>query len=284
MISPFIEFEFMRRALLGCLLLCLSATPVGVFLLLRRMSLTSDAMSHAILPGAAIGFLVAGISVFAMTIGGLIAGLLVALIAGVISRYTRLNEDASLAALYLISLAVGVLIISQKGSNMDLLHILFGTPLALNNDALYLLAGAASVSVVLLNLIYRPLVMECVDPGYLKVVSRLGPWVHSAFLLLVVLNLVAGFHALGTLMAVALMILPAVAARFWTQNLLSFIALSVLFAMLACYGGLLLSYYLGWATSSAIVLTLGLFYLGSLFTGPFGGLLTQLNLSLRAPK
>lgn len=122
--GPFIEFGFMRRALAGCFALSLSAPPVGVFLMLRRMSLMSDAMSHAILPGAAVGFLVAGLSLPAMTIGGLAAGLFVALLAGIVTRTTSIKEDASLAAFYLISLAAGVLLVSLRGSQIDLLHIL----------------------------------------------------------------------------------------------------------------------------------------------------------------
>ncbi|MFP3802283.1 metal ABC transporter permease, partial [Paraburkholderia sp. SIMBA_027] len=95
----------------------------GVFLMLRRMSLVGDAMSHAVLPGAAIGYLVAGsLSLTAMGIGGLVAGLSVALLSGVVSRVTVLQEDASFASFYLISLALGVLIVSLRGSNIDLLH------------------------------------------------------------------------------------------------------------------------------------------------------------------
>ncbi|MEM6491310.1 MAG: metal ABC transporter permease, partial [Pseudomonadota bacterium] len=100
-VSPFAEFGFMRRALLGCIALSIGATPVGVFLMLRRMSLTGDAMAHAILPGAAIGVLVSGLSLGAMTIGGLIAGVAVALLSGFVTRVTALREDASLAAFYL---------------------------------------------------------------------------------------------------------------------------------------------------------------------------------------
>ena len=110
--QPFIEFSFMRRALVGCLALSLGAPPIGVFLMLRRMSLMGDAMSHAILPGAAIGFLVAGLSLPAMSLGGFVAGFAVALAAGLIARTTILREDASLAAFYLVSLALGVLIVS----------------------------------------------------------------------------------------------------------------------------------------------------------------------------
>ena len=134
LIAPFAEFDFMRRALVGMLALSLGGAPIGVFLMLRRMSLTGDAMAHAILPGAALGFLVAGFDLFAMTAGGIIAGFAVAIGAGVVARVTELKEDASLAAFYLVSLALGVLIVSLRGSNIDLLHVLFGSVLALDDD------------------------------------------------------------------------------------------------------------------------------------------------------
>src|SRR5689334_5640908 len=109
LIEPFAEFEFMRRALVGTAALALAAGPLGVFLMLRRMSLVGDAMAHAILPGAAIGFLLSGLNLFAMTAGGLIAGLVVAVLAGLVARTTELREDASLATFYLVSLALGVM-------------------------------------------------------------------------------------------------------------------------------------------------------------------------------
>lgn len=275
-ISPFLEFAFMKRALAGCLALSLSAAPVGVFLMLRRMSLTGDAMAHAILPGAAIGFLFAGLSVEAMTIGGLIAGSLVAILSGVIARFTKTGEDASLAAFYLISLALGVLIISQQGSNVDLLHVLFGTTLALDNTALTLLGSIATISLMLLAILYRPLVLECFDPLFLRSVSRLSTPTHLCFLVLVVLNLVAGFHALGTLMSVGLMILPATTARFWSDRLEILLVTAMVLAFVSCLLGLLCSYHVGWSTSPSIILILGSFYLLSLLFGKRGGLITQL--------
>src|SRR5436853_7064553 len=141
LIAPFSEFEFMRRALAGTVALALGAGPIGVFLMLRRMSLIGDAMAHAILPGAAIGFMVAGLSLFAMVGGGLIAGFIIAVGAGLIARSTELKEDASLAAFFLISLALGVTIVSIKGGNVDLLHFLFGSVLALDDPALLLIAS-----------------------------------------------------------------------------------------------------------------------------------------------
>jgi zinc/manganese transport system permease protein len=270
LVSPFVEFDFMRRALVGALILAISAGPVGVFLMFRRMSLAGDAMAHAILPGAAAGFLVSGLAIVPMTIGGFAAGLVVALLAGLVSRLTAQREDTSLAAFYLISLALGVLLVSLRGSNVDLLHVLFGTVLALDNDALILIGGVATVTLVGLAVIWRPLFAECLDPAFLGSVSRSGQVVHLSFLALVVLNLVGGFQALGTLMAVGLMMLPAAAARFWVRRLEAVIGLAVLGGAVSAYLGLLLSFYLEVASGPAIILVAGAFYIVSLVFGRRG--------------
>jgi zinc/manganese transport system permease protein len=275
-IGPFIEFAFMRRALVGCLALSLGAPPIGVFLVLRRMSLMGDAMSHAILPGAAIGYLLAGLSLFAMSLGGFAAGLAVALAAGLVARTTILREDASLAAFYLVSLALGVLIISIKGSNIDLLHVLFGTVLALDDAAIILLAAISTLSLAVLAVIYRPLVLECFDPQFLRSASALSSPTHLIFLVLVVLNLVAGFQALGTLMAVGIMLLPAIAARFWANDVSGMIIVAVLIAFAASVSGLLLSYYANVPTGPTIILLCGIAYLLSMMLGVRGGLVWNL--------
>lgn len=275
LVTPFIEFSFMRRALLGCIAISVGATPVGVFLMLRRMSLTGDAMAHAILPGAAVGYLVAGLSLGAMTIGGLIAGMTVALLSGFVTRITALREDTSLAAFYLISLALGVLIVSTRGSNIDLMHVLFGTVLALDDVVLILLCSIASLSVLTLAAMLRPLVLECADPQFLRSVSRLSAVTHFTFLALVVLNLVGGFHALGTLMAVGIMILPAAAACFWAVTIGWLIICAVFVAMLSSLIGLLLSYYFSLPSGPAIILVAGIAYGVSLVFGPVGGLVVR---------
>ena len=277
-IGPFAEFDFMRRALVGVVALSVSGAPIGVFLMLRRMSLTGDAMAHAILPGAALGYLVAGFSLPAMTIGGLAAGFAVALAAGAVARATVLKEDASLAAFYLISLALGVTIVSLRGSAIDLLHVLFGNVLALDDQVLILLASVATVSLLSLAALYRPLVLECVDPGFLRSVSRSGGFVHLTFLALVVLNLVAGFHALGTLLAVGMMMLPAAAARFWTADITRLLLLAAGFGMVSGYAGLVTSYAAGSSLPAgpSIILAAGAIYIGSLLFGSQDGLARRL--------
>jgi len=276
LLGPFGEFEFMRRALVGCLALSLGSAPVGVFLMLRRMSLTGDAMAHAILPGAAIGYLVAGLSLGAMTAGGIAAGLAVALLSGVVARSTVLKEDASLAAFYLISLAAGVLIVSTRGSNVDLLHVLFGTVLALDDAALVLIASITTLTLFALAVLYRPLVLECFDPQFLRSVSRASTPTHFTFLTLVVLNLVGGFHALGTLMSVGLMILPAATARFWADEVSRMIPVAIAAAFVASLAGLMISFAANMPSGPAIILTAGALYLASMLFGPRGSALAGL--------
>jgi zinc/manganese transport system permease protein len=277
LVAPFLDFEFMRRALVGAMALALAGAPLGVFLILRRMSLSGDAMAHAILPGAAIGYLVAGLSLPAMTIGGVVAGFAVAIGSGAIARATALREDASLAAFYLLSLALGVAIVSVRGSNVDLLHVLFGSVLALDDATMLLLASIASVTLIGLAVIYRPLVMDTLDPGFLASVSGAGAWTHAVFLAFVALNLVAGFHALGTLLAVGAMMLPAVSARLWTQDITGMILIAAGFGLIGAYAGLLASFYWGLPSGPMIILACGVFYVGSLIAGPAGGLLRRLT-------
>jgi len=268
--GPFLQYDFMQRALFGSLILSVTCAPVGVFLMLRRMSLTGDAMSHAILPGAALGFLFFGLEIIPMTVGGLAIGLLVALGSGLVSRFTVQKEDASMAAFYLISLAVGVLIVSWRGSSVDLMHVLFGSVLALNDQALGLIVGIAVFTYAMLLVFWRGLVAECLDPLFLRSVSRIGGPVHLLFLVLVVLNLVGGFQALGTLLSVGLMMLPAVGARFWSNDVRSLCVIAVAIAMLSAVCGLLLSYHASMPSGPAIIFIAGAFYLVSALVGRRG--------------
>lgn len=271
----------MRRALVATLALALSAAPLGVFLTLRRMSLLGDALSHAVLPGVAIGFMVGGLSLTAMALGGVVAGMLVAGIAGVVSRFSTLKEDASLAAIYLLALALGVTLISGQGTQLDLLHILFGSALGVDDTGLRLVAGVSSFSMLLLAMMYRGLVLETFDPVFLRTTPSLsstwprrwGAWIwHQGFLMLVVVNLVAGFQTLGTLMAVGLMMLPAVSARLWHDTLPAQLLNAAAQAVMAGSSGLLLSYHWDTPSGPTIIGCAGVLYAASLLLAPGGWL------------
>lgn len=275
-IAPFAEFEFMRRALAGVIVVAVGGAPVGVILMLRRMSLMGETMAHAILPGAALGFLVSGLNLAAMTAGGLIAGLAVALSAGAVARATELKEDAALAAFFLVSLALGVTIVSMRGTNVDLLNFLFGNVLALDNETLAMMATIVTASLVVFAAIWRPLLLESVDPGFLRSVSRAGAPAHTAFLSLVVMNLVAGFFALGTVLAVGIMIVPAATARFWAQDVTRMILVAIAAGVVAGVAGLIASYHLGTPSGPTVILAAGALYLASVLFGRHGGIVPRL--------
>jgi zinc/manganese transport system permease protein len=273
--QPFVEFPFMRRALVATVAMALGCAPIGCVLVLRRMSLVGDAMAHAVLPGAAAGFLLAGLSLPAMSLGGFIAALAVALAAGFVTRATPQREDASFAAFYLIALALGVLLVSLRGSQVDLMHMLFGSVLAVDNAALLQMATVASLTLWALALMARPLVLESFDPGYLRSVGGPGAVAHMLLLVLLVANLVSAFQALGTLMAVGLMMLPAAAARFWVTGLLAMAALAVALGAAAGAAGLLLSFHAELPSGPCIVLVCGGAYIVSVLFGTRDGIVTR---------
>lgn len=275
LVAPFAEYAFMKRALVACLALALGGGPMGVLLVLRRMSLMGDALAHSVLPGAALGFVIGGLSLPAMGLGGVVAGLAVALLSGAVSRATGLVEESTLAGFFLIALALGVLIVSLSGNSVDLGHVLFGNVLAVDAPSLLLVAGIASATLLVLAVAWRPLIVESFDPEFLRVVGGGGGIWHMLFLVLVVLNLVAGFQALGTLMALGLMILPAVSARLWARDAVHMTILAATIAFLSALAGLLVSWHAGVPSGPAIVLVAGLAYVASLVAGPQGGVLRR---------
>ncbi|MCT4655025.1 MAG: metal ABC transporter permease [Cohaesibacter sp.] len=275
-------FAFMKRAFVATTILSVSVTPVGAFLVLRRLSLAGEAMAHAITPGIVVGFVTAGLSVFSLLIGGLIAGVGVAIMTALLARKTILRSDASLASLYLIALAAGIFILSAAGSAVPLKSFLFGSILGIGDPTMILLAIVATVTLVSFAFLLRPLIISTCDPVFFEAQTK-RPWlIEQGFMVLLVLNLLAAFKTLGTLMAVGLMILPATAARSWASTITSQLVLGFLFALASCWIGLTLSYLFPQTPSGpAIVLVAGAFFLISALFGPLG---LSANLRSRAKK
>lgn len=261
LIAPFVEYIFMRRALFACLAIALSCGPIGVLLVLRRMSLLGDALSHAILPGIAVGYLVTGLWLPGLSLGGIVAGLLVAAISGAVSRRTILHEDASFTGFYLIALALGVLILSVKGGNMNLTHFLFGSVLAVDKETMGYIIGVTTISLLTLAAIYRPLVYECFDPTFVRLLGGKAGRYHAIFMILVVLNLVGACQALGTLMALGIMMLPAITARLISTQVWSTALRAMIIAAVCSYLGLILSFQFNWPSGPTIILLCGVVYL-----------------------
>lgn len=267
----FLSFDFMQRALIATTILSLSMAPVGAFLVLRRLSLAGEAMAHAIVPGIVIAFVIAGLSVVSMIIGGLVAGLIVALLTSLLARRTLIKEDASLASLYLISLALGIFILSAAGSAIPLKSFLFGSTLGIGDDTLLLIGATATITLVSFAFLLRPLIMATIDPVFFDSQFKYPQLIALWFMFLLVLNLLAAFKSLGTLMAVGLMILPATSARYWVKTVTGYLLMTFSFAILSCWVGLILSFYLSDVpTGPAIVLAAGAIFITSLITSPLG--------------
>jgi len=260
LVAPFADYAFMRAALVACMALAFASGPLGTLLLLRRMGLVGDVLSHAVMPGAAIGFALAGSALTVLSTGGLLTGIAVVLLMILGTRFGAQREDASLAAFYFTSIGVGVLIVSLRGTNLDLMHVLLGTVLAIDIPALMLIVAIASVVIVALALFFRPFAIQSFDPAFLRSMGGSDSAYRAIFLVLVVLDLVAGFQALGTLLAGVPLLLPAAAARCWAQRIGPLVGLSIGFGIAAGYSGLLVSYHLNVPSGPAIACAAALVY------------------------
>jgi zinc/manganese transport system permease protein len=263
LLGPFETYGFMRTALVAVAALALANGPSGVLLVARRMSLVGDVFSHAVMPGAALGFVMAGYSALALSAGGMLTGVAVAAFSEVITRDRSIRDDVALAAFYLLSLAIGVLMVSAQGSNADLMHVLFGTVLAVDIPTLVLISLLATTSTLLFAALYRPLAIESFDPEFLQAVGGAGRAYRMIFLAIVVLDLVAGFQAFGTLLAVGPMLLPAATARHWARRIGPSMMLAVVVGIVAGYAGLLISFFANLPSGPAIVLAAGGLYMAS---------------------
>ena len=277
LVAPFSEYAFMRSALVACMALAVASGPLGTLLLLRRMGLVGDVLSHAVMPGAAVGFALAGSALAVLSAGGLVTGIAVVLLMILGTRFGAQREDASLAAFYFASIGVGVLVVSLRGTNLDLMHVLLGTVLAIDVPALVLIVAIATVVLVVLALIFRPLAIQSFDPAFLRTMGGSDSVYRAVFLVLVVLDLVAGFQAFGTLLAGVPLLLPAAAARCWAQRIGPLVGLSIGFGMAAGYAGLLASYHLNVPSGPAIACAAALVYAVSALASAGRMLATALN-------
>lgn len=259
--EPFVEYDFMLSALLSCLCLSLSNIPLGVLMILRRMGLMGEALSHGILPGIAIAFLISGLSVFSMTIGGVIAGLCVALLSQFIARKSILPEDSSLTALYIIFLSIGFLLISIADSGVHLTHILFGSILSIGSETLYMIFWLSIATLIVLILFMRSFLWISFDVSFSKEKGIPIHYVNSLFIIFIVLNIVASCQALGTLMALGLMLLPPITMRLWSKKFNVVMIGSIIIGIIGSYLGILFSFHYNLASGPSIILCLGSFFL-----------------------
>ena len=271
-----LRYDFMQRALLTAVLLGVSGGLLGGLMVLRRLALMGDALSHSLLPAIRLAYLLFGPSTPALLAGALLAGLLTALGSALLSRLTRIKEDAAFGSLFVIFFGVGVSLVSLARTRINLTHFLFGNVLGVAPSDLWMTGGGCLLTLVTLSLGYRPILLETFDPVFYRATGGRGGWVHLGILTLVVLNLVAALQTMGIVLSLGLFLLPAVSAYLWCDGLKRMMALSTAFAVTCSLVGILASYHLGLPSGSCIVMVLGLVFLGSATLSPRYGLLSKL--------
>jgi zinc/manganese transport system permease protein len=276
MTAGLVEAAALRSAAAGALALAFGGAPLGVLLVARRMSLSGDAMSHAILPGVALGYLLAPDHPFALTAGALIAAFLVAGVASLLSRLKTIPEDAAFAVVYLPAFALGILLIGRQADPEAVHALLFGSASAFDRQALILAASAATATLVSLALFVRGFLGEGADPVFMRSAGAPSWALHLIFMMLVAFNLVAGFRAFGAMMTVALMMIPAASARFWSRGYIGQASAAVLISALASGAGLLIATALKIEPGAVMTLSAAVLFAVSAVVGPRGGLLQSL--------
>lgn len=279
-IAPF-AYNFMARGLGSALLLGLSGGLLGCVLVLRRLALMGDALSHSLLPGIALAWLIFGPSVTALFMGALLAGLLTALGSALLSRLTRVKEDAAFGSLFIVFFAAGIALVSKLPTRMNLSHVLFGNILGTSNTDLGIAGIISGLTALVFVVGFRGILLQTFDPLFYRASGGLGGWVHIGMLSLTVLNLVAALQTMGIVLALGLFLLPAVSAYLWCDHFARMLLLSAGIALASSAAGILLSYHAGLASGAAIVLCLGAVFFVSVLFSPRYGFISRI---LTAPK
>lgn len=279
-IEPF-TYGFMQRGLLSAVLLSLSGGLLGTILVLRRMALMGDALAHSLLPGVALAYLIFGANLMALFAGGLFAGLLTAAGSALLSRLTRVKEDAAFGSLFVIFFAAGIALVSTMPTRIDFMHFLFGNILAVGRPDLLLSLGACLLTLASFGIFHRTILLETFDPLFHRATGGHGGLTHVGLLCLTVLNLVAALQAMGIVLALGLFLLPAVTAYLWCDRLPQLLLTSVVIALLGSLLGILISYHVNLASGASIVLTLGSVFITSAIASPRYGMLARVRADRR---
>ncbi|MBX2989068.1 MAG: metal ABC transporter permease [Bdellovibrionaceae bacterium] len=243
LVEPFLEYEFLRRALIEAIVLGLGFSIVGQVLITRRLSLIGDTLSHAMLPGVVVAFLLFGANAMALFWGGWITGFLILSASWFLFHRRRVEADAGLALFAVFSVSLGVLLAARTRTTTEILHLLFGNVLAIDQWILSMSVLVAAVTWMVFLWNYRSVLMALVDPVFFESV-RPSSWWRVAFLLAIFsANLTVGFASLGAMMTVGLLIVPPLVGRALGRSLFGMVGYSALFSVLVSWVGVLISFH-----------------------------------------
>jgi len=274
--EPF-QHEFMRRVFVGGALIGFTGGFLGAFIVLRRLALMADSLSHSLLPGLALGFMLFGLAPMGLFFGALVAALFVAVGAQLIARSSRLKEDTALGVLYTVAFSLGVVLISFVKVRVSLVHYLFGNILGLSDTDLWMIWGISLVVVPLLAALQRPLLLTLFDPTVAASQGIRVNLLNSVLMIALVLTMIASLQAIGVIMLLGLLIAPAATVYLLCDSYPAMLWGGGLIGMTGSCAGLLLSYRLDLPSGACIVLVLGLIFFAAYLFSPRYGLFRKLR-------
>lgn len=268
MIQEFIhglqDFHFLQNALITAIVIGIVAGAVGCFIILRGMSLMGDAISHAVLPGVALSYIL-GINFF---IGAITFGLLASVIITYIKGNSIIKSDTAIGITFSSFLALGVILIGVANSSTDLFHILFGNILAVQDIDMWISIGVGILVLLVIAIFFRQLLLTSFDPILAQSMGMPVNFYHYLLMILLTLVAVTAMQSVGTILIVALLITPAATAYLYAKSLKTMIVLSSCLGALASILGLFIGYTFNVAAGSSIVLTSAFIFVISFFIAP----------------
>ena len=256
-IDGLINYHFLQNALISALVIGITCGAVGTFIILRSLSLIEDAISHAVLPGVALSFML-GINLF---IGAIVFGLVASFIISFIKENSVIKGDTAIGITFSSFLALGVILIGMANSSTDLFHILFGNILAVQDSDMWLTLGISGLVLGLLGLFFKGLLLTSFDPVLAKTMGIPVSFYHYLLMGILTLVSVTAMQSVGTILIVSMLVTPAATAYLFAKSLKQMLFLASGIGATSSLLGLFLGYSLNMAVGSSIVLTATLFFL-----------------------
>lgn len=263
-INGLYEFHFLQNALVTAVVIGIVSGAVGCFIILRGMSLMGDAISHAVLPGVAISYIL-GINFF---VGAIIFGLLSSIIITFIKNNSIIKGDTAIGITFSSFLALGVILIGVANSSTDLFHILFGNILAVQDIDKWLTIGVSGIVLIVIFLFFKELLITSFDPLMARAIGMKVNFYHYLLMVLLTLVSVTAMQSVGTILIVAMLITPAATAYLYTNSLKKMIILSSTIGGISSILGLFIGYSFNIAVGSSIVITSAIIFAVSFLVSP----------------
>lgn len=271
-INDLMTYGFLQKALITSVMVGIICGVIGSFIILRGMALMGDAISHAVLPGVAISYML-GINYF---YGAVVTGVLTSLGIGMISQNSRVKNDSSIGLVFSAMFALGIILITKAKSATDLTQILFGNVISVRSSDMWLTLVIGSIVIVAVVLFYKELLISSFDETMAAAYGLKTRLIHYGIMVLLTLVTVASLQTVGVILVVSMLITPASTAYLLTNRLSTMIVLAAVFGALSSIIGLYFSFVYNLPSGPVIALaTTAIFAVAFIFS-PKQGILWKM--------